>query len=122
MAGTEGGNTADLLERWWTWGSGERELGTAALPTPGSETRWSFAYENEVLAPSSGPARLKGLFHLNCSQRLRAITLLPLGTFMLPKPSDSQNWVDMFQFATPRPELQVGCGGRCPQDWGGGAL
>lgn len=65
MAGTEGGNTAGLLERWWTWGWGEREWAPRPSPPPDQRQGGSFAYENEVLAPSSGPARVKGLFHLN---------------------------------------------------------
>lgn len=117
VAGTEGGNTAGLAPR---------VLVDLRVGGEGTDRRQggSFAYENKVLVPSSGLAHFKALFHLNSSQKLGgAITLLPLGTFMLLKPRDPQNWVDMFQFATPRPELQVGCGGGAhnPKSWVGGA-
>lgn len=126
MAGTEGGNTAGLAPRVLVdlrvGGEGTEH---PALPPPDQRQGGSFAYENEVLVPSSGPAHFKAPFHLNSSQRLGgAITLLPLGTFILPKPRDSQNWVDMFQFATPRQSYKwgVGEGAHNPKSWVGGRL
>lgn len=128
VAGTEGSNTSGLLECWRTWGWGVGGAGTEhrspPLPTPGQRQGGSFAYETEVLVPSSGQAHFKALSHRNSSQRLGAITLLPRGAFMLPEPRGSQNWVDIgFNLPHPSQSYKWG-GGRCPQprELGGDAL
>lgn len=119
VAGTEGSNAPGLLECWGTWGwrRGERELSTEALPSPPRDQRQggSFAYENEVLAPALDRPRFQAPSHLHSSKRLGATTLLPLGTFMLPEPRESQNWVALC-FHLPHPSHSYKwSGGRCPQ-------
>lgn len=71
-------------------GGGNRKgyLSTLATPTPEIRDIATHLHNgNEVFVP----ANFKAMSHVNSSQRMGAATLLPLGTFMFPKPRDSQS-------------------------------